>query len=262
MVICFNIDMKHIATKQTKRTKNETSLAILINKLGFSFPSFSTSSWCDHFHIVIFSLRWFCGDKWNILVLLLALLSDLFSFVSVTWPSSRVQNKPSQSRTRRQSCTDKQEEQHNSRPEDSDCDTLTEAWRCLTGGSREPAVTARGRGSEEGGVILPYRRLGGDISSPNLVEGTCREASRTYRGKSCGRFPGGKDGRSPWKEGWWFPRWGGVGFKRGRGSYIITESGKIQKRRWEGRGKERKTQKSLLIRFPGYHDLECHLSWI
>lgn len=41
-------------------------------------------------------------------------------------------------------------------------------------------------------MILPYRRLGADISFPNLVEGTCREASRTCHGKSCGRFQGGK----------------------------------------------------------------------
>lgn len=40
-----------------------------------------------------------------------------------------------------------------------------------------------GRQEEEEGVVLPYRRLWGDISSPNLVEGTCREASHTYRGK-------------------------------------------------------------------------------
>lgn len=54
-------------------------------------------------------------------------------------------------------------------------------------------MTARGKGAEEEeGVILPYMRLVGDISSPNLVEGTYHEASRTYRGKSCGRFPGGK----------------------------------------------------------------------
>lgn len=117
-----------------------------------------------------------------------------------------------------------------------------------------------GRGAEEEGVILPYMRLGGDISSPNLVEGTCREASCTYRGKPCGRFPGGKVGGSPWKEGWRFPRWGGVGNKGVGG---VTSSQKVAKsRREDGRGKGRKTQKSLLIRFPGYHDLECHLSWI
>lgn len=61
------------------------------------------------------------------------------------------------------------------------------------------------RKAEEGegkGLILPYRRLGGDISSPNLEEGTCREASRTYRGKSCGRFPdGSRDEDSPGEEG-------------------------------------------------------------
>lgn len=45
---------------------------------------------------------------------------------------------------------------------------------------------------EEKGVILPYRRLEVDISFPNLVEGTCLEASRTYRGKPYGHFPGGK----------------------------------------------------------------------
>lgn len=52
-------------------------------------------------------------------------------------------------------------------------------------------MTARGKGAEEEeGVILPYMQLVGDISSPNLAEGTYHEASRTYRGKSCGRFPG------------------------------------------------------------------------
>lgn len=45
---------------------------------------------------------------------------------------------------------------------------------------------------EEEGLILPYRRLEADISFPNLVEGTCHEASRTYHGKPYGRFPGGK----------------------------------------------------------------------
>lgn len=52
----------------------------------------------------------------------------------------------------------------------------------------------------------------------------------------------------------------GLKGKEGEGNIITTESDKIQKRRWEE--KERRTQKSLLIRFPGYHDLECHLSWI
>lgn len=45
---------------------------------------------------------------------------------------------------------------------------------------------------EEEGVILPYRRPEVDISFPNLVEGTCLEASCTYRGKPYGHFPGGK----------------------------------------------------------------------
>jgi len=72
-------------------------------------------------------------------------------------------------------------------------------------------------GKKEKGVILPYRRLGADISFPNLVEGTCREASRTYHGKPCGRYQ----------------RKGGRG-RRGNGCYIITENGKIQKREWGG----------------------------
>lgn len=48
-----------------------------------------------------------------------------------------------------------------------------------------------------------------------------------------------------------------------KGEGGVTSSQKVAKSRGEdGRGKERKTQKSLLIRFPGYHDLECHLRWI
>lgn len=54
---------------------------------------------------------------------------------------------------------------------------------------------------EEEGVILPYRRLGMDISFPNLAEGTCREASCTYHGKSCGHFP---------RERWWEAMEGGM----------------------------------------------------
>lgn len=40
------------------------------------------------------------------------------------------------------------------------------------------------------GVILPCRPLWEGISSPNLMEGTCREASRTCPGNTCVRFRG------------------------------------------------------------------------
>lgn len=70
--------------------------------------------------------------------------------------------------------------------------TLTAAWRCLTAGSRKPAVSEKEEGGAGGkGLNLPYRRYGGGISSPNLAEGTCLGASHTYRGTLCGRFPGG-----------------------------------------------------------------------
>lgn len=73
--------------------------------------------------------------------------------------------------------------------------TLTAAWRCWTAGSRKPAESKR-RSEEQKGerLNLPYKRCEGDISSPNLAEGTCLEASHTYRGKLCGRFPGWKQG--------------------------------------------------------------------
>lgn len=44
------------------------------------------------------------------------------------------------------------------------------------------------------GRFLPCRRFGGDISSPNRAEATCREASRTCHGNSCGHFTGGREG--------------------------------------------------------------------
>lgn len=113
--------------------------------------------------------------------------------------------------------------------------------------------------------FLPCRRFGGDISSPNLVEGTCREASRTYHGNSCGHFPGGEKmvgahGRRDED----FPGEVELGFKgsRGGGRGLHRHTKWARPRREDEGEKERKTQKSSLIRFPGYHDLECHLSWV
>lgn len=119
--------------------------------------------------------------------------------------------------------------------------TLTAAWRCLTAGSRKPAVSEKEEGGGKG-LNLPYRRYGGDISSPNLVEGTCLGASHTYRGTLCGRFPGGSRDED---------------YRRSEGGLHHHNVGKKNQKRKNGRGER---QKSLLIRFPGYDDLECHLS--
>lgn len=53
---------------------------------------------------------------------------------------------------------------------------------------------------------------------------------------------------------------GSRGRERGEGLHRHTKW--ARPRREDEGGKERKTQKSSLIRFPGYHDLECHLSRI
>lgn len=91
--------------------------------------------------------------------------------------------------------------------------------------------------------FLPCRRFGGDISSPNLVEGTCREASRTYHGNSCGHFPGGEKmvgahGRGDED----FPGEVELGFKGGEGEGGgVTSShktGKTQERGWGGKREE------------------------
>lgn len=111
----------------------------------------------------------------------------------------------------------------------------------------------------KGGVILPYRRLGVDISFPNLVEGTCREASCTYHSKSCGHFPGGKTVRGHGRRDEDFPDEKVSGLK-GVGDTPEHKRAKLE--RENGKEKKKETQKSLLIRFPGYYDLECHPSWI
>lgn len=77
------------------------------------------------------------------------------------------------------------------------------------------------------------------------MEGTCREASRTYHGNSCGHFPGGEKmvgahGRRDED----FPGEVGLGFKGSRGGgggYIVTQSGQDPGERMRGkkRGKHR-----------------------
>lgn len=69
--------------------------------------------------------------------------------------------------------------------------------------SRQPETSSeQERGAGGKGLSLPYRRYGGDISSPNLVEGTCLGASHTYHGTLCGHFRGGsRDEDNPGGEG-------------------------------------------------------------
>lgn len=91
----------------------------------------------------------------------------------------------------------------------------------VTDRSLKQGTSNRERKVKEG-VILPYRRLGVDISFPNLAEGTCHEASCTYHSKSFGHFPGGKTVRGHGRRDEDFPSEKVSGLKRGRGRYIRT----------------------------------------
>lgn len=186
-------------------------------------------------------------------------LPDLFLFITVAWPS-RADEQNAQKTLTEQDKRATQVHRKNIRTAGQKISALThwqkpeDVWQVSTGNLRW--LQEEGIRKEED-AILPYRRLGADISFPNLVEGTCPEASRTYPGKLCGHLSG--KGWSETMEGRMkFPqvrRWSG---KRRMGSYNRKWPNQKKKKREKGE----ETQKSLLIRFPGYDDQECHPSWI
>lgn len=149
-------------------------------------------------------------------------------------------NKPSQSRTRPQSFTDEQKVQDNSRQEDTNCDTLTEALRCLTGGCREAAVTVRGRGDRggrsnstlyatRGGHFFP-KPSGGDMSRSILY--ISRYVMRPLPGGKMIGDHGRRNGDFPVEEV--------LGLKKAWGSYIIRKWQNPKERMGgEKRGKHR-----------------------
>lgn len=67
---------------------------------------------------------------------------------------------------------------------------ITSTVRTLTDSHISQWEDRGGAKERSGGQDLPCRRFVEDISFPNLVEGTCGEASRTYRGRTCVHFTG------------------------------------------------------------------------